>query len=160
MIRVVALLAALILAAPDARAALTPDEMLDDPVLEQRARDMSRELRCLVCQNQAIDDSDAELARDLRRLVRERIEAGDSDDDVRAFLVARYGDFVLFRPPLRPETWLLWFGPGLVLVLGAGLALVYARGRRADGGDAPALTPEETAEIERLLARDERSRSG
>lgn len=107
--------------------AVQPDEQLADPVLEARAREISGGLRCLVCQNQSIDDSDAPLARDLRLLVRERLEAGDSDDAVRSYLVARYGDFILLKPPLDMQTLLLWVTPALVLVLGAVFAVVRSR---------------------------------
>ncbi len=99
--------------------AVEPDEMLDDPVLEARARALCQEIRCLVCQNEPIDSSNADLARDLRILVRERIVAGDSDGEVKAFLVARYGDYVLFDPPMKLTTYLLWFGPALILQIGA-----------------------------------------
>ncbi len=132
--------------------AVNPDEMLDDPVLEARARDISTGLRCLVCQNQSIDNSNAGLARDLRLLVRERLVAGDSDDEVRAYIVARYGDFVLLRPPFKPETYFLWFGPGLILALGVIGVAVYLRRRPAASahGFAP-LDPEEQARLARLL---------
>lgn len=119
------LLAALLLAGP--AAALEPDEQLADPVQEARARTLSKELRCLVCQNESIHDSSAPLARDLRVIVRERIAAGDSDRAILDFVVARYGDFVLFRPPVRPATWALWFGPPLVLAGTAALLLVRRR---------------------------------
>ena len=132
--------------------AVKPDEMLDDPVLEARARDISAGLRCLVCQNQSIDDSNAELARDLRLLVRERLVSGDSDDEVRAYVVARYGDFILLKPPFKPETYFLWFGPGIILVLGAIGVAVYMRRRPAPGaGDNPPLDPAEEARLARLL---------
>jgi cytochrome c-type biogenesis protein CcmH len=113
-----------------------PDEQLSDPTLEVRARDISAGLRCLVCQNQSIDDSDAPLARDLRILVRQRLEAGDSDAEVRDYLVARYGDFILLRPPFEASTLLLWLTP--LLVLGAGAVVVVrqfrqARPRRVEG---------------------------
>ena len=114
--RALVLLFALLLA--PAAWAVEPDEMLKDPVLESRARELSRHLRCLVCQNQSIDDSAAPLARDLRVLVRERLVAGDSDDKVLAFLTQRYGSFVLLKPPVKPATYLLWFGPFAVLILG------------------------------------------
>jgi cytochrome c-type biogenesis protein CcmH len=110
--------------------AVRPDEMLADPALEARAREISRELRCVVCQNQSIDDSDADLARDLRLLVRERLQAGDSDRAVLAYVVSRYGDFVLLRPPLKPATYALWFGPPLVLLLGALALALFLRRRR------------------------------
>src|SRR3546814_8109266 len=102
------LVLSLLLAAP--ALAVEPSEMLDDPVLEQRARDLSAEIRCVVCQNESIDSSNAEIARELRLLVRERLVAGDSDQQVLDYLVARYGDFVLLRPPMKPATYLLWFG--------------------------------------------------
>src|SRR3546814_16320055 len=95
--------------------------------LEQRARDLSAEIRCVVCQNESIDSSNAEIARELRLLVRERLVAGDSDQQVLDYLVARYGDFVLLRPPMTPATYLLWFGPFLILLIGAGSVFVYLR---------------------------------
>src|SRR6188768_3481413 len=99
--------------------AVQPEEMLRDPALEARARELSRELRCMVCQNQSIDDSEAPLARDLRLLVRERLTAGDSDAQVLDFLTARYGQFVLLKPPFGWDTALLWFAPAVVLLIGA-----------------------------------------
>jgi cytochrome c-type biogenesis protein CcmH len=138
--------------------AVQPDEIMADPAKEARARELSRELRCMVCQNQSIDDSDAPLARDLRLLVRERIASGDSDRQVIDFLVARYGEFVLLKPRFSPHTLLLWLLPPLALA-GGGLALwLYSR-RRSKGGDAPDpallhLTEEEEARLERLLAAD------
>jgi cytochrome c-type biogenesis protein CcmH len=111
--------------------AVEPSEMLKDPALEARARAISRELRCLVCQNQSIDDSNADLAHDLRAIVRERLAAGDSDAQVKAYLVARYGDFVLLDPPFKAKTLVLWLGPALLLLLGAGG--IYARLRRRPG---------------------------
>ena len=125
--RLVPLALALALLAPGALAATSPDEMLADPVLEQRASDLGKQLRCLVCQNQSIDDSDADLARDLRRIVRERLVAGDSDAEILDFLTARYGDFVLLKPPVEPATWGLWFGPVVLLV--AGIAAIMLRRR-------------------------------
>ena len=115
--------------------AVQPDEIMSDPAKEARARDLSRELRCMVCQNQSIDDSDAPLARDLRLLVRERIAAGDSDSQVIDFLVARYGEFVLLKPRFTPHTLLLWLLPPLALV-GGGLALWFYSRRRANAGAA------------------------
>ena len=125
-------LAALIFAIiATAAIAAAGSETLSDPALEARARSLQKELRCLVCQGQSLDESDAELARDLRRIIRERIAAGDSDEAIKDFLVARYGDFVLLSPPMKPETYALWFGPLLVLLLGAGLVVVtIARSRR------------------------------
>jgi cytochrome c-type biogenesis protein CcmH len=110
--------------------ALQPDEMLKDPVLEGRARDLSRELRCMVCQNQSIDDSEAPLARDLRLLVRDRLTKGDSDQQVLDFLVSRYGEFVLLKPPLEWHTFLLWGLPPAALI--AGLIGLLIKARRQD----------------------------
>src|SRR3981189_3329320 len=119
--------------AASAACAVQPDEIMSDPAKETRARDLSRELRCMVCQNQSIDDSEAPLARDLRLLVRERIAAGDSDAQVIDFLVARYGEFVLLKPRLHSHTWLLWLLPPLALG-GGGLALwTYSRRRTPSG---------------------------
>jgi len=132
--------------------AVLPDEILDDPVLEARARDLSRELRCLVCQNQDIDSSNADLARDLRILVRERMVAGDSDDDVKAFLVARYGDFVLFNPPVKPATYLLWFGPAFIVLLGAGGVAIYFSRRRRNQVEPAPLNAAERQQLEHLLS--------
>lgn len=134
---------------PMAIAAVTPDERLSDPALEARARELGKELRCLVCQNQSIDDSDADLARDLRAVVRERLSAGDSDAQVMEYVTARYGDFVLLRPPVRGSTWLLWFGPVGVLALGA-LALVLRGRHRAKPVAAP-LSADEKAAVDKLL---------
>ena len=137
-----------------AQAATSPDEVLADPALEQRARALGKELRCLVCQNQSIDDSNATLARDLRLLVRERLVAGDSDAEIIDFLTARYGDFVLLKPPVRPATWGLWFGPLLVLVVaGAGIA-IYLRRRPAGTPPALPLSAEEQARLEALLEEE------
>jgi cytochrome c-type biogenesis protein CcmH len=138
--------------------AVQPDEIMADPAKESRARDLSRELRCMVCQNQSIDDSEAPLARDLRLLVRERIAAGDSDAQVMDFLVARYGEFVLLKPRLNAHTWLLWLLPPLALG-GGGLALWAFGRRRARPGameDATLfkLTAEEEARVERLIAAE------
>jgi len=116
--------------------AVEPSEMLKDPALEARARAISRELRCLVCQNQSIDDSNADLAHDLRLIVRERLAAGDSDRQVEAYLVARYGDYVLLDPPLKAKTLLLWFGPPLLLLIGAG-AIYAVLSRRGLPSPAP-----------------------
>ena len=127
--------------------AVEPSEMLKDPALEARARAISRELRCLVCQNQSIDDSNADLAHDLRMIVRERLSAGDSDAQVKAYLVARYGDFVLLDPPFEAKTLILWLGPALVLLLGAGG--IYAALRRRPAAAAPE-TPLNEAERQRL----------
>jgi cytochrome c-type biogenesis protein CcmH len=135
-------------------AAVQPDEVLPDPGLERRARDISSGLRCLVCQNQSIDDSDAPLAKDLRVLVRERLKAGDSDTAVRDYVVHRYGEFVLLRPVVGGHTLILWLTPALVLALG-GLGLFAALRRRRT--DSAPLDAHEQKALERLLK--ERSRS-
>lgn len=132
--------------------AVQPDEVLPDPALEQRARGLSKELRCMVCQNQSIDDSDAPLARDLRVLVRERIQAGDSDRQVLDYLVARYGEFVLMRPVFSWRNALLWGFPALVLVLGAALAASMMRRRAASARTVTPLSPEEEARVAGLMA--------
>jgi cytochrome c-type biogenesis protein CcmH len=130
--------------------AVEPAERLADPTLEARARALSQELRCLVCQNQSIDESNADLAHDLRVLLRQRLVAGDTDQQVLDYVVARYGVFVLLDPPFAPATYLLWLTPP-VLVLGAGILLALrARRRRPDPG-LPALTEEERARAELLL---------
>ena len=157
MKRTLLALAIVVMAATTAHAVL-PDEMMTDPAKEARARNLSRELRCMVCQNQSIDDSEAPLARDLRLLVRERIAAGDSDAQVLDFLVARYGEFVLLKPRLNSHTWLLWFLTPLALSAG-GIAL-WIQGRRrakASADQDPALlhlTPDEEARIDRLIAAE------
>lgn len=135
--------------------AVQPDEVLDDPVLEERARDLSSEIRCLVCQNESIDESNAQLARDLRILVRERLVSGDTDQQVLDFLVARYGDYVLLRPPVKGTTALLWFGPAIVLLLAGGIIVVRTRASRSGSLTAPiALSDEEKARVEALLKAD------
>ena len=132
--------------------AVQPDEILADPVLEARARALSQDLRCLVCQNENIDDSDAQLAGDLRVLVRERLTAGDSDAQAVAFIVARYGEFVLLDPPVQGINLALWLaGPGL-LVLGGGLAFAMLRRRSLGAGPEP-LNAEEEARLAELLAK-------
>jgi cytochrome c-type biogenesis protein CcmH len=149
----------LMLAAPVQAFAVQPDEVLADAALEARARVLSKELRCMVCQNQSIDDSDAPLARDLRILVRERLQAGDSDQRVIDFLVARYGEFVLLKPRFSLHTALLWLGPAAILLIGAvGLFMVARRYQtRARSGLAiPAeakLTPAEEARLSEILHR-------
>jgi cytochrome c-type biogenesis protein CcmH len=142
-----------VLAAEPAAGATDPGEILTDPSLEARARALSKELRCLVCQNQSIDDSDAELARDLRRIVREQLAGGKSDDEIIAFLTARYGDFVLLKPPVRPATLGLWFGPFLILVIaGIGIAVWLRRRPGSAGVEAEALSAEDQRRLEALLA--------
>lgn len=129
--------------------AVNPDEQLADPELEARALELGRELRCVVCQNQSIDDSNAELARDLRIVLRERIAAGDTDQEAIDFIVARYGSFVQLRPPVRVDTAALWFGPLAALLLGGVGVVVYLRSRKPAGPEG--LSPEEEAEAARML---------
>jgi cytochrome c-type biogenesis protein CcmH len=150
-----ALLAALVLliALAGSARAIDPAEQLADPALEARARALSKELRCLVCQNESIDDSNADLARDLRRIVRERLTAGDGDPAVKRYLVARYGDFVLLEPPVKLKTYALWFGPAAVLALGALGVLVFFRRRRALPAAPPPLSADEQRRIAALLER-------
>ncbi len=143
------------LVAPIVAGAVEPDEVLADPVLEARARDLSKELRCLVCQNQSIDDSNAGLAKDLRVLVRQRLVAGDSDDEVLDYVVARYGDFVLLRPPIKPVTYLLWFGPAVILALAIfGLYRMF-RGRTSTATGAQPLSEEEMRRVRELMDDEE-----
>ena len=135
--------------------AVRPDERLPDSALEARARDISKELRCLVCRNQSVDDSDADLAHDLRMLVRERLKTGDSDGQVVAYVRARYGDFVLLRPPFKLDTWLLWGGPLLILIIGGWGLLRYLRRQRPVAA-VPALSPDEERRLARILKGGER----
>jgi cytochrome c-type biogenesis protein CcmH len=137
--------------------AVQPDEVLADPALEARARAIGKELRCLVCQNQSIDDSNADLARDLRLLVRERLIAGDSDQGVLDFLVARYGPFVLLEPPKTTTTLLLWYGPAGLLALGALVVVVTALRRRRGAVPAP-LSAVERRRLDAMLTEDGRGR--
>ncbi len=132
--------------------AVQPDEVLGDPALEARARALSRELRCMVCQNQSIDDSEAPLARDLRILVRERLQAGDSDARVLDFLTARYGDFVLLKPRFSSHTLLLWLLPPAALLGGAAAIIAAARRRRAGGEEGSALSAAERQRVSELIA--------
>ncbi|MBB3018565.1 cytochrome c-type biogenesis protein CcmH [Microvirga lupini] len=148
---VLALMAALLFSG--SAFAVQPGEMLKDPALEKRARTISAGLRCLVCQNQSIDDSDAQLAKDLRLLVRERLVAGDTNDQVESFLVQRYGEFVLLKPTFGTHTLLLWLTPALVLVLG-GIG-AYAAMRRRPQPATAALDEEERTALENLLKRDQ-----
>lgn len=120
--RRLALAIAALLVSIQAAHAIPTDEKLANPALEARAEALQKELRCLVCQGQSLDESNAPLAADLRRLIRSHIAAGESDADVKRYLVARYGDFILMKPPLQSDTYVLWFGPALVLLVGAGIA--------------------------------------
>jgi cytochrome c-type biogenesis protein CcmH len=135
--------------------AVQPDEVLADSALETRARALSRDLRCMVCQNQSIDDSDAPLARDLRILVRERLTAGDSDSQVIDFLVARYGEFVLLKPRLSSHTLILWATPVVLLFAGAIMLLAFARRRSTNAAPVTALTRQEQARLSELTERAE-----
>ena len=145
---------AILLTASFPARAVEPGEMLQDPVLEARARRLSQELRCVVCQNQSIDDSNAPLAHDLRVIVRERLTAGDTDAQVLAFVEARYGAFVLLRPRFKPQTVLLWIAPALLLA-GAAIFLLRARSRRADAQpEAAPLSPDERRRLDDLLRSD------
>jgi cytochrome c-type biogenesis protein CcmH len=152
MIRIVAGLLLMLASLP--ALAIRPDEILPDPALEARARALGKELRCLVCQNQSIDDSDATLARDLRLLVRERLVAGDSDAAVRRFLVDRYGDFVRLNPPFRATTLVLWIGPAVALGLGIIAIVITLRRRQVE--TPVALDAEERQRLSRALAEDEK----
>ena len=151
---------AIFLLPTDAVRAVQPDEILDDPALEARARDLSKELRCLVCQNQSIDDSNADLARDLRLIVRERLVEGDSNEQVLDYVVARYGDYVLLRPPVNLATAGLWFGPFVILLIAGTAVFIWLRGRaRVPAAVASAAAPElsraEQDRLKALLAEDE-----
>ena len=150
----IALLAAALLS-PTAALALQPDEILKDPALEARARNLTQELRCMVCQNQSIDDSDAPLARDLRLLVRERLTEGDSDAQVIDFLVARFGQFVLLRPRFQMQTLLLWGAPPAVLLGGMVALVVMARRRKAVSAAEAALSGEEQRRVASLVKTGE-----
>jgi len=134
--------------------AVNPDERLADPALEARAREISRDLRCLVCQNQSIDDSDAPLARDLRLLVRERLLAGDSNAEVETYLVERYGPFIKLTPPFDATTWALWLAPPLVLLIG-GTIVWRLRRQSAAEPEATPLSDEERSELAALLNKRE-----
>ena len=151
MRRVVALLA-LLFTLP--ALAVEPSEVLADPVLEARARTIGQALRCVVCQNQSIDDSAAEVAHDMRRAVRDRLLAGDSNDQVFAYMVARYGDYVLLKPPFKTGTLVLWLGAPLLLLIAGGALLVAARRRQRAGLAAPPpLSDEERRRLDALLKR-------
>jgi cytochrome c-type biogenesis protein CcmH len=158
---IIAALCLAVLAFVAAAHAVQPDEVLADPALESRARALSRDLRCMVCQNQSIDDSDAPLARDLRILVRERLQAGDSNQQVLDFLVQRYGEFVLLRPRLHWRTALLWLAPP-VLLIGGGLVLFLMARRRRTGAADPArpqggaLTADEERRLAALIKQEDR----
>ena len=138
--------------------AVQPDEMLKDPALEQRARELGKHLRCIVCQNQSIDDSNAPLARDLRIIVRERITAGDTDDQAMDYVVARYGNFVLLKPPFQTNTLALWLGPIVLLLLALwGFRSILARRTQVPAGAPAELTPAERQQLQELLESERRS---
>ena len=132
--------------------AVEPDEVLDDPVLEARAREVSKGLRCLVCRNESIDESNASLARDLRLLLRERLVTGDSDQEAIDFISARYGEYVLLKPDARGANWVLWAAGPLMLLLAGGVGLAYVRGRSKgqQSGDRP-LSDDEQARLREIL---------
>ncbi len=152
MIRALLMTLALIVGSSLPSLAVQPDEVLRDPALEERARQISAKVRCVVCQNASIDASNAPVARDLRLLVRERLVAGDQDAEVYEFLRARYGDFVLFSPPWQPSTYILWVGPFLIVGFGS-LAVVFALRRRGRQTATAALTAEEAEAFETLRDR-------
>jgi cytochrome c-type biogenesis protein CcmH len=156
MRRLLASLALSLALVTPAVALVDPAERLADPVQEERARNISKNLRCMVCQNQSIDDSDAELAGDLRAVVRDRIKAGDTDEEVYDYVVARYGDFVLMTPRFGPATWLLWLGPALVLLIGGAVVLLVIR-RHRTRPLVTDLSPAEEARLARLLEDDKNS---
>jgi len=160
--RIIAIILALALMLPATAQAVEPDEVLDDPKLEERAREISKGLRCVVCQNESIDESNADLAKDLRILVRDRLEAGDSNEEVVDYVVARYGEFVLLEPRFAPHTYLLWLAPLALLLFGLLLALKLFRGRAAqvEAGAPKPLSHAERQRLERMLSKDSDDRTG
>ncbi|AHD00792.1 cytochrome C biogenesis protein CcdA [Leisingera methylohalidivorans DSM 14336] len=152
LILALAALLAVSVLAPAPVSAVEPDEVLADPMLEARARDLSKDLRCLVCRNESIDESNAELARDLRLLLRERLAAGDSDRDAMAFIVDRYGEYVLLRPTASGANWLLWAAGPLMLLAALVIAVFYVRGRaRAPKAAEQGLSAEEQERLRKIL---------
>lgn len=143
---------------PFAASAVEPNEILKDPALEARAREVGKGLRCVVCQNQSIDDSNAELARDMRVLVRDRIVAGDTNDEVMAYMVDRYGDFVLLNPPFKTSTYVLWIGPAIIAGLGLVAVLVFFRRRTKDNGASPEVKAKPSGLSDEALSDEERAR--
>ena len=131
--------------------ALAQEAQLADPKLEQRARDLGREIRCVVCQSQSVSDSDADIAQELRVIIREQIAAGKSDAEIRDYLVARYGDFVLFDPPFKASTYVLWIGPFVILVLAAAIVVLFFRRRAQEPARVRALDADEQGRVARLL---------
>ena len=156
MSRLIALIAVMLVLGLSEGRAVQPDEVMADPAKEARARAISTELRCMVCQNQSIDDSDAPLAKDLRILVRERLNKGDSDAEVKDFLVDRYGEFVLLKPRFGRHTWLLWLITPIFLLAGAfGVWAWFRSRRRASAEQVAPLTPEEEVRLAALMAGDD-----
>jgi len=156
MKKIIMMAAALLVWATPAPA-VEPDEIMDDPALEARAREVSLDLRCVVCQNQSIDDSNSGLAKKMRILVRERIAQGDSNQEVKDYLVSRYGDFVLLKPPMKAKTLVLWFGPALMVIIGLIGIIYYYRRRSAQAGKNPAAAPlsaKEQARLDALLKEE------
>lgn len=158
MMRRYIIVAVLLAAMPFSALAVEPDEMLSDPVLEARAREISKELRCVVCQNQDIDSSNAGVARDLRILVRERLTKGDTNAEVMTYIQARYGDYVLLKPPFKPETYVLWLAPIVLVLFGAAgvIAVLSTAGRRKAE---ETLNLEEERVVAELLAQDEKGKT-
>lgn len=155
---VAALGLALAVAGAGPAVAVEPDEKLDDPKLEDRAQELSEEIRCVVCQSESISNSNADLAKDLRVLVREKIKAGQSDEEIKDFLTARYGDFVLLKPPMKPETYVLWYGPAAVTLFGAlGVAAYFWRRARRPAAAQQRLSAEEQRRLQSILEEGEDS---
>ncbi|MGM0559946.1 MAG: cytochrome c-type biogenesis protein [Pseudomonadota bacterium] len=153
--RRVLLFALFCLVLPGAALAVQPDEKLDDPALESRARELSSEIRCVVCQHESIETSNAGIARDIRILIRERLAEGQDEDQIREYLVSRYGDYILFQPPMKPATWLLWFGPGFVFLIGLTAVIAYLMKRRS-GQTAEQLSDDEQRRLKQLVEEDTR----
>jgi cytochrome c-type biogenesis protein CcmH len=158
LLRLAILLVAVAFAMIAAQAADAPD-VADDPVLEKRVNDIGLELRCLVCQNQTIADSHAGLAVDLKNQIREQLKAGKTDRQILDFMVERYGDFVLYKPPMKATTILLWVGPFALMAIGLGVAALIVRRRRSAAGDTPHLTEEQRHQASRMLADEPEIRS-
>jgi cytochrome c-type biogenesis protein CcmH len=158
LLRLAVLLLAAALAVMAARAADAP-EVAEDPALEKRVNDIGLELRCLVCQNQTIADSHAGLAVDLKNQIREQLKAGKSDRQILDFMVERYGDFVLYKPPMKATTILLWVGPFALMAIGLGVAALIVRRRRSPAAATPHLTEEQRRQAARMLADEPEIRS-
>lgn len=154
--RAILLLVVFCLLLPATALAVLPDEKLDDPELEARAQALSEDIRCVVCQHESIETSNAGIARDIRILIRERLAAGQSEEQIRDYLVSRYGDYILFRPPMKPATWLLWFGPALVFVIGLAALATYLRKRRPQDNHGQ-LSDEERRRLRQLTEEEPHS---